>query len=148
MEGVPSGNLRPEPEPEDASPEEPEDDASEVGPLPFARPGVRGCIAQGAPHKYEMTVPPMHEMNAIINIEIPLFFHGMLHRTATKTVQVIPQAMESFWVVDRSCLFAFDEVSAKKTDGGWFTLPLRAQQTVGKKCPCCGKTVTESASQQ
>ena len=134
---APSGNLRPVPELEAAPPE-------------CAR--VECFHDEGAPHLEVFSVPSQHEMDAILNMEIALFINGAAHVETTKRVQIIPQCKPSLLIVDRRCLFAFDQLRMETlhTDGGERTIsmPLRAQQTVGKKCPCCGKTVTESASQQ
>ena len=94
---------------------------------------------QDMPHLCVLSVPAKQEITEIVNLEIALS-----DNTETKTVLVIQQQSPILLIVDRRCLFAFDEM---RIGNATLALQVISPQTVGKKCPCCGKIVKQMEEQ-
>ena len=96
------------------------------------------------PHLCAFQVPTQEEVggNVIVNIQV-----GLSDHMGTKTVQVLPQVTPSVLLVNRTCLFKDDEMRITSYDGSIeMPIPVRTQQPVGKKCPCCGQVARQLAN--
>ena len=103
------------------------------------RPLFQVSEIEDNPHLCVLSVPAKQEITEIVNLEIALSDN----MEGTKTVTVIPQKSPSLLIVDRRCLFAFDQMRIGNT-----SLPLLSPQTPGKQCPCCGKIAEKNSSKQ
>ena len=95
-------------------------------------------------HLCAFRVPTQEEVggNVIVNIKV-----GLSDHMGTKTVQVMPQVTPTVLLVNRTCLFKDDEMRITSYDGSIeMPIPVRTQQPVGKKCPCCGQVARQLAN--
>jgi hypothetical protein len=112
---------------------------------------IEASTMKDKPHMHKFSVPPAPQgfAGTIVCVEVAMFIDDMDHQAVTKTVTITQQNVESCVFVDRRCLFTFDIVTIKDTDGRYHSFEMRAfDQDMGKMCPCCGKTVlAESGSE-
>ena len=99
-----------------------------------------------SPHLCAFQVPTQEEVggNVIVNIQV-----GLSDHMGAKTVQVMPQLTPTVLLVNRTCLFKDDEMRITSYDGSIeLPIPVRTQQPVGTKCPCCEQVARQLAKVQ